>query len=217
MFLTSFFSLLLMTLTRNRSWTIRVFYLTYLLLGAMVVFGAIAISTQSQYLLLTAQVGKLLGISSVFVFFAATFPGILGRFRLRYPLITLGMAFRRYIGILSFLLGLSHALLVYIVAGMVTHTLLIDIPVYAYFGALSLFLLFLLFLTSNDWSVKTLGKKWKLLHKLVYIIYWIIFLHVMFQEVGPLAFLIGACATLEVMSLLYDAMKVRESAQIKKA
>lgn len=204
-----------MFLTKNRTKTIWAFYIAYALLGAFVVFGSYAISSANSYLLLTATTGKLLGQASVGVFILVTLPGILGRFRFKHPLITLGIAFRRYMGILSFLLGLSHALLVYIVAGLVSNTLTIGIPLYAYFGLLTLLGMFPLFLTSNNWSVKFLGKKWKTLHKLVYILYWLIFFHVMFQEVGLLGFIIGVCATLEMMSLLYDALKVRDTVPTK--
>lgn len=115
--------------------------------------------------------------------------------------------FRRYVGISVFLLALSHALLSFIIPGIASNTLFLDIPVEAYFGFTALLLLLPLFLTSNDYAVKLLGAWWKKLHRLVYVIFWLIFLHVMFQEVGILAYAIGFSASLEVLSLLYDAMK----------
>src|SRR5258708_170460 len=210
MFLTTFFSQILQACLSNRKRVLSLFYMMYAAFFLVVPLLSYILVTQPDAYVWITFLGKSAGQLSVLLFFAATYPGILGRFRMRHPLITLGMSFRRHIGISSFLLGLGHALLVYIVPALQTGTFFRALTAYVLFGMVALFIFFLLFVTSNDVSVKLLGPKWKLLHKSVYIAYWIIFLHVMFQKVGIFAYLIGISATLEMMSLLYDFLKKRE-------
>lgn len=206
-----FFTILLTWCVQHRKVVVWLFYLFFAGLGLLVILSTYIIATQSEFMSFVVRAGKFAGELSAFAFFATTYPGILGRFRLRHPLITLGMSFRRMMGISSFLLALTHASILFIVPGLLTHSLLKAVPLFVVFGAVALFILFPLFLTSNNVSVKTLGPWWKRLHRLVYLIYWLMFLHVIFQGVSTFGILIGISATLEVVSLVYDFFKKRET------
>lgn len=71
------------------------------------------------------------------------------------------------------------------------------------FGVLSNITLFLLFITSNDWSVKVMGNWWGKVHDLMYIVVWGIFLHLAFVGVGKWTILIGATAIAQLASHMY--------------
>ncbi len=161
------------------------------------------IATKSSLLPVVVWVGGNSGKLAAFAFLATTYPGILGRFKIKHPLITLGMMFRKQTGIGSFYLAFGHALLMYIFPKLIIGLSLLNFLVFEGFGILSLSLLFLLFATSNRWMRKYMGVWWKRLHSLVYLIYWTIFLHLILRDLDWLSALIGVSAVLEVMSLVY--------------
>lgn len=81
------------------------------------------------------------------------------------------LKYRRWIGILAFLIALAHAYLLVIKRSYD----FLDLKTYfIYFPGLASFLiLIILTVTSNQWSVKKLKKNWKRLHQLTY---WAMFL-----------------------------------------
>lgn len=151
-------------------------------------------------------IGNVMGKASLLAFFVTTLPGILGRFRLKSSLITLGMMFRRQTGISVFIFLLTHSLFVFFIPWIA-----FNLNPFSFingsivFGLVSLFIFLPLFLSSNQWSQKVLGRNWKRLHRLVYTAYWTLFLHLGLREFGFLTVLTGGLAVLEVASLYYDA------------
>ncbi|MBP9700422.1 ferric reductase-like transmembrane domain-containing protein [Candidatus Woesebacteria bacterium] len=200
----------------NRSTIIRIFQLCYVL--ALVFLGG------SAYLLLTGhplslvinEMGEKFGQLALCFFILASIPGMAGRFRIKHPLVTIGLMFRRHIGISTFVLAFMHSQISYIIPfislGMLPP---FPPPIFVLWGASAYLGLFILFITSNDWSVKKLGDWWKRLHKLLYILFWFIFLHVAFQELSVWAILILLFAIFEVASLVYDFMRKRQTVAVK--
>lgn len=150
--------------------------------------------------------GAKAGTLALYVFFLTITPGILRRFRLLLPIQQLMMLFRRHLGILTYLLGVMHWVLVRLVFAARQNTLTATPPSYELASFIALQIMFLLFVTSNDWSVKRMGVWWKRLHTLIYVVAWLLFYHVAFQpgeaqEKAPLALFM---AIAELASLAVD-------------
>ena len=148
--------------------------------------------------------GKIAGDSALVFFCLTLIPGIARRFKIRLVLFQILMLFRRQLGISTFLLGFLHygilQLFPILFAGVPLNT---SPSVFEIFGVLTLYPMTLLFLTSNDLSVRKLGKWWKVLHSLSYILVWTLFFHVALNERELLAVVIGIFVLLETGSLVY--------------
>ncbi|HSW90163.1 MAG TPA: ferric reductase-like transmembrane domain-containing protein [Patescibacteria group bacterium] len=188
----------------NKATFIRLFQIVYVLLALTVTLFAYSFSVKNEIFLFILNLGNKFGELALLMLIAVLLPGIFGRFRFRHPLITIGIMFRRYMGILAFMFGFTHASIEFFVPTILTGGSLIPSDFFEIFGLITLLLLFPLFLTSNDFSVKRLGKNWKTLHKLVYVIIWVIMLHVAFQLKGTWTLLALLTASAEITSLFYD-------------
>lgn len=190
---------------RKRS-LIQGFYISFLIYFALITVCGYLIARQINDLMpAVIWMGTNSGKLAVAAFLLTTSPGILGRFKFKHPLITLGMMFRRQTGLASFFLALGHASLLYIIPKVVGRLSLLEFLWFEVFGAIALVLLTLLCATSNDLARAKLGGLWKRLHQLVYFIYWLIFLHLILNKVDLLAVVVGASAVLEVGSLIFAA------------
>ena len=101
---------------------------------------------------------------------------------------------RRGIGITSYVLACSHGLLLVIEKNI--NFLEFETYVYSFHGMLSFLIMSLLAITSNDWSVKLLKKKWSKIHQLTYLLVFILPWHILdkmsysWDYLTPLAVLI---------------------------
>jgi DMSO/TMAO reductase YedYZ heme-binding membrane subunit len=183
----------------------KIFSVGFLLFGFFLAMSAWMIITDAPGVMTLYLIGPLLGQLSLLCFILTTSSGILRRFGVNHPLITISRLFARQTGLSSFFLALAHASILYLFPAIATGALPTILPAYIY-GSIALSFMFGLALTSNDWSVQSMGKWWKRLHRLVYVIYWLIFLHVALNG-STWSYVIGTSAVLEVVSLLYDFMK----------
>ncbi len=153
--------------------------------------------------------GRKSGETSAILFLIVLTPGILKRFRMTGLLLDLQlvlMAVRRQLGISMYLTAIFHSLWVKNLALLKSGLPLAPGNFREILGVLALFLLTPLFLTSNDTSQRLLGKTWNTLHKLVYLINWLIFGHVaLLPGKSVLATLYFAYAVLEISSFIYRA------------
>jgi len=77
---------------------------------------------------------------------------------------------RRHLGVVTFVYALSHMTFYLLKEGDIPLAFQqIPAKLYLTLGMTSLFILFLLALTSNNWGVRLLRKKWKPLHRLAYL------------------------------------------------
>lgn len=163
------------------------------------------------------DIGVKVGSIALYLFFITITAGILRRFGILQPVQQLLMLFRRHLGIMTYLLGLMHWVLVRVAFSAKQGV----IPTLAPFELAAFFamqIMFLLFVTSNDWSVKHLGVWWKRIHKLIYLVAWLVFFHVALQtgegiEKAPITFIF---ASVELISLLYD-WSVKRKARLQAA
>lgn len=175
----------------------------FLLFGAYTVFTNHPIYSSNIYFL-AVNCGRtaliLLGI--------VVLPGILGRFGVEIKLTRIITLFRRQLGIYVFLLALTHYQLVRFLprqAGIFPN--MPPFPVFETIGFFAFSLLFLMFLTSNNFSQKKLGRWWKRLHRVVYVVLWLLVLHTGLQRISIFSIFIFVMASLELASLVYTYFK----------
>ena len=137
-------------------------------------------------------------------------PGILGRFGIEIKITRIITLFRRQLGILVFVLAFSHYQLVRGISIYTGQIPLMPRPVFEVLGTSALFLMFFMFVTSNNFSQKQLGKNWKRLHRVVYLILWLLVLHTGLQRISIWSVFILTFAILELASLIYDYLKKKQ-------
>jgi len=186
-------------------------FLYGIILGILLI-GGYLIFTHNPIYPTFMELGTKLGRLALVLLGVIVLPGILGRFSIDIPISRTITLFRRQLGITSFLLVFTHYNLVRNLprlAGILPFKL--PFPLFETVGFTAMMFLFFLFLTSNDWSQKKLGKWWKRLHMLVYVILWLIVAHTALQRISIWTYLIGIFAVLEVSSLLWAKFSTKSA------
>ena len=125
------------------------------------------------------------------------------------------LTFRRELGIIVFYNALFHSFILLIMSNYnfnIMFNLIKSNKSFA-FGLIALLILFLLFITSNDFSMKKLKRFWKILHRLVYLIPLLIFLHIFFlvkeeaYELLPIIILFYVLKVIEFLGLRINIKK----------
>lgn len=189
---------------KNSRLFIRLFHFGYYL--GLVVLALLAyLEMQDKYYSMVYGLGKNLGQAALLLLGVVVLPGILGRFKIEIRLTRIITLFRRQIGITVFLLALSHYLLIRFVPILIGNVKfqIISPVLFENFGALALFILFFMFVTSNDNSRKKLGRWWTVLHRFVYVAVWLLVLHTGLQKVSVWTLGIFVVGLLEVISWVY--------------
>lgn len=187
---------------KQRIW--QFFLLVYIAILIMLAWGSVIIVSDLPGLSFAYSIGVWSGRAALMIPAVVLVPGILGRFGIQIKTTRVITFYRRQLGITTFLLAFTHGMLVRNIARFVHGWYPANLaPVFELFGSLALSLMFLLFITSNDASVKRLGRWWKRLHRLVYVIVWLILFHTILQQVSVWSVMIGTVAIAETVSLLY--------------
>lgn len=142
------------------------------------------------------------GKTALIFYLLTIIPGITRRFGLTSKIIIPLTLFRRQFGVLMYLLTLTHYSLmrgILLLQGIKPFPL----PWFEVAGFLAFVLLTPMFLTSNDQSVRKLGKNWKKIHSLTYLIIWLIFLHLALQRLSLWSILAFTGLFLQILSFLY--------------
>ncbi len=156
----------------------------------------------SSFLSFSTIAGKI----AIVFYLASLVPGIARRLRMHNKIIAVFMMYRRHIGVVSFFFMLYHYMMERGV-NLIRFGFPRAIPLTEFFGSMAFFFAFLLTVTSNDISTKTMGIWWKRLHALTYAMVWLILFHVVLHRIsvwGVLLFLFGA---LEGISFIYHKSK----------
>lgn len=158
---------------------LKLFWAYYVLLVALYVIGVPLFTLLPQNFNDLLAIGGKFGTLSVFFYALTLLPGILKRLQI-FPVtqVTL-MLFRRQFGISMFLLAINHSgysLLFPSIA--LTGVLPTVFSFREILGTLAEIVLFPLFITSNDLSVRRLGAWWNTVHKLTYVAIVFIFGHI---------------------------------------
>lgn len=144
------------------------------------------------------------GRLAMILFVIVLIPGILRRFSLNFSLKSLIMLFRRQLGLLVYAFAFFHYAnmgLFPVILGKVA--IQPEVIPYQVVGTFAFYLLTIMFFTSNDRSVKKLGKWWARIHRVIYVIAWLLFFHVYLQGKESWTILIGIAAIAETLSLVY--------------
>ncbi|MEX0597427.1 MAG: ferric reductase-like transmembrane domain-containing protein [Candidatus Paceibacterota bacterium] len=156
------------------------------------------------------EYGKNMGTLSLILFIITLIPSMIRRFGLAKEfslLIKFTLPVRRQFGILMFMTAFTHYLAMKVIPTL-QYKLPPSLPVYQAFGLLALIFSFALFITSNNWATRKLKSKWKKLHRLTYVIGWLIFGHVLLiglrsgEVLSLQALAIGFVMILEMASLI---------------
>jgi len=173
--------------------------------GLAILVGFAYLEMQDKYFASIYEIGKFFGQSALVLLGVVALPGILGRFRIEIKVTRIITLFRRQLGITVFLLAFAHYFLIKLVP-TISGIIEFKIPYPALFenlGAIALSILFLMFITSNNASKKTLGKWWTYLHRFIYVAIWILVLHVGLQKISIWTLGIFTVGALEVTSWVY--------------
>ncbi|WP_414548400.1 ferric reductase-like transmembrane domain-containing protein [Anabaena sp. CCY 0017] len=84
---------------------------------------------------------------------------------------------RRHIGIISYILASNHGLLLMLQRNI--NFLHLETYIHYFQGIFMFFIMTLLAITSNDWSMKALKKNWVRLHQLTYLIIFVLPWHIL--------------------------------------
>jgi DMSO/TMAO reductase YedYZ heme-binding membrane subunit len=149
------------------------------------------------------------GEYAVIFFILVSLPGIARRFRFSHKLIMILMMFRRQLGVLTYMFILIHAVVLRAIPWM-TKEIPMAVEPFVLMGSLSSMVLFALFITSNDWSVRRLGELWGKLHTFIYVAVWFIFMHLALQGVSKWTVALGITAVLQFSSHIYASQRLRK-------
>lgn len=148
--------------------------------------------------------GRQFGEWAIRFLWITMLPGILKRFGVTGYLQNIQiilMRSRRRLGDITFMLALNHFLLVqgfsYLRHGIPKLT---SIPLFEYMGIIGLSLLLPLFVTSNNYSVRTLKIYWQKIHNLVYVAIWFIALHTLLNGKTLQGIITVGVALLQILS-----------------
>lgn len=160
--------------------------------------------------------GKSFGTIALLLFVITLIPSIIQRFGLAKQfslIIKLILPVRRQIGILMFVSAFTHYLAMKVIP-VIQFKSPPSLPIYQAFGLVALIFSFALFITSNSWATRKLKSNWKRLHRLTYVIGWLIFGHVLLgglkseSEISIQALAIGVVMLVEVASLIKARVNV---------
>lgn len=200
---TSFMKSVFLYTARNKPEIITVFRFLYSFIFILWVTGFFLSSLESYFLILY-NVALWAGRTAMVLFCITITPGILKRFGITWNIRTIIMLIRRQFGVLTFSLAFLHFSLLRLFP-FINGDYILKFPLlnFELFGLLSIFFMSFLFITSNDFSVRKMGKWWTILHNLIYIIAWTIAFHVALIRISEYSYIIIAFAVIETISLIY--------------
>jgi sulfoxide reductase heme-binding subunit YedZ len=154
--------------------------------------------------------GRQAATVAIVVFWLTLMPGILKRLKIAGPLLplrTLMMLYRRQMGITMYVFASTHLVWsrfwpIFILGGH-----LWQFSTFELMGVTAFLLLTPVFITSNEWSVRTMGHWWRTVHALVYIVVWVLFLHISLQTTGWRSLGTLAVASIELFSLIWNKLQ----------
>lgn len=185
---------------------------------AVAAFGAIGTLVYfvepRTYVEIWFEVGRKLGSLSALLYIATLVPGILKRFTV-LPLTRAAFRLpRREIGVTMFIFAFVHQWLVRSIPVVLETGSFLPIDNHSLAGMASLTLLFPLWMTSNDFSVKKLGKWWERIHSLTYVAMFSILVHVALISERTIATLLFITMLLEIGSWMYAWTRKKQSPPI---
>ncbi len=165
-------------LVQRRGWSQPVMRLATLITILILVSATIVYLVGPKYYYLVSQLGVKSADVAVILYIGSLIPGILKRLDiLAMPRASM-MMFRRELGDLAFLAGMTHGLLVRLLPKFLSPVLIGAIPpLPELIGLLALIVLIPLYATSNDFMIAKLGIWWSRIHRLTYLALGLLIFH----------------------------------------
>lgn len=183
----------------KRTLIIFVFKIIYFLLIIFTISAFLFSRFNNRYLLLFNSYGIYFGKSALITFIITLLPGIGERLMIKNQFLSILKIYRRYIGILMYIFAVAHIALVKIFFLTSLKDLLFN-PTFKIMGSVASFILFFLFISSNNISLSRLRINWYRLHRLIYIAMFFIFLHTALQRLSIWTILMGLLIILQIIS-----------------
>jgi len=196
-------------LVSRRILIINIFKIIYILLALFYMIGASIILTQNVLSLLFYQLALGAGRTALVLFIITLIPGIAARFGFHHKIISLLRIFRRYIGILMYLFTFIHFSFLRLFPTIASNYLA-PFALFEISSLTALFILFFLFITSNDLSVRLLKINWYRIHRAIYIAMFFIFFHVALQRFSIWTALMGTTLIIMIISFFYSYIKFKK-------
>ncbi|MEO6508575.1 MAG: ferric reductase-like transmembrane domain-containing protein [Patescibacteria group bacterium] len=195
---------------KNKVKIIRLLQVVQLILVGYILYGAVLIFSKNPSGFRFVENAKLLGQVALIFFCITLTSGILRRFNILNKISAGILLVRRHLGITTFLFAFGHYFFMRGIFNLMDPSRFLRLPsLFEMFGMGALFLMSFMFFTSNDISVRKLGKNWNRLHKVVYLIVWLVFFHTILQEVSIYSILIGIYAILEIISHIVNYFRLQ--------
>ncbi len=183
---------------------LKVWFVAYLVIVVSSAFGTYLFYKSPDLSIWLTAIGKKFGQVAIMLLGAIVLPGILGRFRIEIKITRLITLFRRQLGITVFLLAFAHYYFLRLLPSIENRVLPYkNLAVFEIFGLAAFSIFFFMFLTSNNWSMRVLGRWWKYLHRFIYVALWLLVLHTGIRKISTLTLFIGIFAALEIISWIY--------------
>lgn len=189
-----------MFVTRRTMKVILGFKLLYLLLTVLLLLAARSALYMDSLYPSAYQWARMAGEYAVWTYVITCLPGIGRRLGIKHKLLALVMIFRRYFGILMYMLVLIHVTVLRVVPLLFQGLPWLPRPWFEVFGSVAASMLFLLFVTSNDISTKRLGVWWHKIHQLTYVAMFMILLHLALQRVSQWTVVMAVLCAVQIVS-----------------
>ena len=186
---------------QNRQKILSIFKLFYCVLVIFPISAFVFSRLNQSMLLFFFGLGNTLGQFALILYVATLLPGIGDRLGIKNKILVLLKIYRREAGILMYLLALIHITLEKLLITTSITELFTLLP-FEIMGALSLLVLFFLFITSNTFSLIRLRLNWYRIHRLTYIGMLFIFLHVSLVKFSNWTILMGFVLILQLISFI---------------
>lgn len=180
-------------LVKNRAKNEQILFVVEVLFVLFAVWCAYQLRMQTRFSFQLYNLGLIAGQVSIGLYILTLLPGIAQRLKLWPKWTAVALLYRRHLGIMMFLAALFHYSFVLMLRVLFFNIQIMPTPV-TILGFFGLFVLFPLWLTSNDPAQRFLGRNWKRLHRLTYVALLLLFGHVAVQSsfwLWPMAVVIG--------------------------
>jgi methionine sulfoxide reductase heme-binding subunit len=183
------------------------FLLSYISLITLYIAGIWAYGKIDNFNSLYSELGEKLGQVTIALLTTALIPGMLKRLGILKRLSSIFILFRRQLGVLAFFTAVTHmGYQSFIEKIALGENPLTTAFTYQQTGFAAITIFFLLWVTSNDFSMKFLGKWWKYLQRTSYLAIILLILHT-FDAGSKFWLVLAVILSLEAISWLVYLIK----------